>query len=385
MGIDASIPLRVQNIQLDSPADVMTKAMTMKQLSRQSKMQDAQMAEEKTMKDLFTKNTVTDEKGQASINKKAFLSDMMKVNPEKAIDYEKVFANRDLEDMQRQVKTASMLASSATPENWSAIRAKAQEMGLNNADKLPETYSEGFVRNWLVSTMDGEKQIEHRLKEKNFGLKERQVSAQERALHHKTANGAQMKLTKGQETVDREFGKEYSEWTSGSDEVAQTEINKLRSVAARLKKKDVTTGGMTGMLHDRVTSTSVLSARADVSSTIMNSLRVILGAAFTEKEGQQVINNTWNEADSTANNLARVERLAGDLEAKAKAKTEKAQHYEQHGTLSNYRSQGVAGRRENPRREGGRVKQVANELPLNLRNAPDEDIDALFLELGGKL
>ena len=146
------------------------------------------------------------------------------------------------------------------------------------------------------------------------------------------------KLTKAQETVDREFGKEYSQWTSGGADKAKNEIEKLRLVAAGLRSGNVTTGGLTGFFPDRMTSNEVLSARADVNSTVMNRLRAILGAQFTEKEGERIIKNTWNEADSTQNNLVRLERLIQDLEAQAIAKDQKARYYENFGTLQGFKS-----------------------------------------------
>lgn len=93
---------------------------------------------------------------------------------------------------------------------------------------------------------------------------------------------------------------------------------------------------MTGFWPDRMTSDDVLKARADVQSTVMNSLRAILGAQFTEKEGERIIKNTWNESDSTENNLARIERLVTDLESKANAKDAQSKYYEGNRTLSGY-------------------------------------------------
>lgn len=146
------------------------------------------------------------------------------------------------------------------------------------------------------------------------------------------------KPTVGQESADREYGKNYNSWTSGGAKAARTEIGKLQSVANNLRDKKVTTGGMTGAFPDRFTSNEVLQARADVQSTIMNSLRAILGAQFTEKEGERILRATWNEADSTENNMARINRLITDLTNKADDNDRKAQFFEQNGTLRGYQS-----------------------------------------------
>lgn len=147
------------------------------------------------------------------------------------------------------------------------------------------------------------------------------------------------KMSEGQKVLDRQWAKDHNEWTSGGSDMAMTEIQKLRAVAKDLKEKRVETGGFTGMFPDQLTSNKVLSARADVESSINQSLKQIMGAQFTEREGARVIKATWNEADSTENNLKRIERLANDLESQARAKTQKANYFEQYGTLQGWKSE----------------------------------------------
>ena len=141
------------------------------------------------------------------------------------------------------------------------------------------------------------------------------------------------KPTEGQKTVDRSFGKDYNDWTSGGNEVARSEIQKLKGL---LEPGAIDTGGLTGMFPDRITSSDVLKARADVHSSILQSLRAILGAQFTEKEGDRILKATWNEADTPENNKARIERLVKDLESKADAKDAKAQYFRDNGSLTGY-------------------------------------------------
>lgn len=133
----------------------------------------------------------------------------------------------------------------------------------------------------------------------------------------------------GQKELDKQAAKEYQEWSSGGAKIAQSEINKLKETLNKLESGGVTTGGLTGLFPDQLTSNKVLSARSNIQSSVMGSLRALLGAQFTEKEGERVIKNTWNEADSTENNIARVKRLVGDLENKAADKNQKAQYFQE--------------------------------------------------------
>lgn len=167
------------------------------------------------------------------------------------------------------------------------------------------------------------------------------ASEREKAASSERFKQGAPKPTAGQLVVDKEFAKEYNEWTSGGEKIAKNEIDKLKGVVSKLTDGKVTTGGLTGIFPDRMTSNDVLSARADVSSTIMKSLKALLGAQFTEKEGERVIKATWNEADSTQNNIDRLQRLVTDLESQAIAKDAKSKYYEEMGTLQDFRMQNV--------------------------------------------
>ena len=145
------------------------------------------------------------------------------------------------------------------------------------------------------------------------------------------------KATEGEKVVDREFAKEYNTWTSGAGQGARSEIIKLRGVADALRSGKVETGGLTGIMPDRMTSKEILKVRADVESTVMNSLKAILGNAFTEKEGQRIIKATWNESDTTENNLSRIERLVSGLENQANAKDDKSMYFADNGTLNGWK------------------------------------------------
>lgn len=187
-----------------------------------------------------------------------------------------------------------------------------------------------------------------------------------------TSENKSVKPTIGQDGVDRAFAKEYNDWSSGGQSLAKNELNKLQGLADRLKSGEVTTGGLTGIFPDRMTSNAVLSARADVTSTVMKSLRALLGAAFTEKEGERVIKATWNEADSTKNNIERIERLMSDLDGQAIAKDKKAKFYEENGTIQGFKIGGSPTQKSIPNSQDQRIVESPS-FPQTLRNELGEE------------
>lgn len=239
---------------------------------------------------------------------------------------------------------------------YTLYRNNMIKLGVPGAEKMDPTFDPKMHADMLGQAKQAERlalsakeRIDADLKELELGRKSEVDAANIGKIRAETgklnaearnlgAGGGPGGKAEGVKALDRDFAKDYNEWTSGGSKIAQTEIQKLRGIANDLNAGKVTTGGLTGAFPDRLTSNSVLKARADVQSTVMNSLRAILGAQFTEKEGERIIKNTWNEADSTENNLARINRLVGDLEAKAQAKSAKAGFFEKNETLRGYKA-----------------------------------------------
>src|SRR5690606_8783450 len=75
------------------------------------------------------------------------------------------------------------------------------------------------------------------------------------------------------------------------------------------------------------------STKEKVEEVVQRNLRVILGAQFTEKEGERLISRAYNPRLSEAENKARVDRLIQQISEAAKAKLDAAQYFQQHGSL----------------------------------------------------
>ena len=187
------------------------------------------------------------------------------------------------------------------------------------------------------------KQQAQGLKEKEFGLSERKTAAeiaklQAEAAKTRSESNSRTGFTDGQKTADKEFAKDYNDWTGGGASRARTEIDKIKGVVSRLKEGKGTTGGMTGMLGDRFTSNDVLQNRADIQQSAMSLIKTLLSGATSDKDREQIVNTLWNEADSTENNIKRIERFAKDMEARANDNDAKSKYFERsQGTLKGFR------------------------------------------------
>ena len=75
-----------------------------------------------------------------------------------------------------------------------------------------------------------------------------------------------------------------------------------------------------------------------IATVVQDSLRQILGAAYTQVEGENVLKRAFDPKDSDANNLVKVTRLLERMEAYGKGQQELAEHLRlPGGTIRNFR------------------------------------------------
>lgn len=153
-----------------------------------------------------------------------------------------------------------------------------------------------------------------------------------------TGNGRT--YTKGEETADKEFGKEYQAWLTGGFADSQKSIEQLKEVSQQLGKDGANlTGPGLGSLPDSVkkfTNPQSIATRESVEEIVQRNLRLVLGAQFTEKEGERLIKRAYNPNLSEAENKKRVDRLIKQIEGAAKAKQAAVEYFQQYGTLQGF-------------------------------------------------
>jgi len=339
MAIDSSIYSQLKPVDfVGSYQD----GLKLRDLADQRKLRQKEQQSKDTEESAYNNSIETGPDGSVSLNQGKFLTELAKGGQgQKAYEYQEKFKQQGIADRKAQIdkiyQEADLIgrtAGSVTDQN--SYTAALQSLAQSGVDisQMPKAYDPTLVRTYQMKALTTKEQLQNQIDREKLDIQRREVAAKEKAAGAKSTSG----LTVGQKKVDTEFAKDYNQWTSGGAKTARSEINKLQGVINNLKNGNVSTGGMTGLFPDRLTSDRVLAARSDVQSTVMNSLKAILGAQFTEKEGERIIRNTWNEADSTPNNVARLERLVSDLSAQADDKDSKSAQYEQTGTLAGYRA-----------------------------------------------
>jgi len=168
-------------------------------------------------------------------------------------------------------------------------------------------------------------------------------------LEEKKINGKQSKekkdLSFAQKQVDKEFAKDYNDFVAaGGYADVKKQLVQLKEVADKLPSMVTASGGVTGLtpkiIRDVLPWMSEGAAMQDaVEEVVQRNLRLILGAQFTEKEGERLIDRAYNPRQGEEENEKRVKRLINQISSAAKAKVRAAKYYEDNGTLVGYKGE----------------------------------------------
>ncbi len=151
--------------------------------------------------------------------------------------------------------------------------------------------------------------------------------------------GTGPRLTEGQKARDREFGKEYVGWTGGGQADAEKNLSQLEAQIQRLESGENLTGPVIGRQPRaiaEIATPGAVDVQEQVEEVVQRNLREILGAQFTEREGERLISRAFNPRLDEATNAARLRRLATQMRKAAEAKSAMASYFDQYGTLQGY-------------------------------------------------
>jgi len=150
-------------------------------------------------------------------------------------------------------------------------------------------------------------------------------------------------LTPGEKRVDQTFAKSYEDFVlSGGAADFDKNLSQMRGVLKELTSPEGAnlTGPVLGRMPDIVTAFTnpkAVDARQRVEEVVQRNLRIILGAQFTQKEGENLIARAYNPALDEATNAKRLERLIVSMEKMKEAKMKAMDYFERNGTMKGFR------------------------------------------------
>ena len=153
--------------------------------------------------------------------------------------------------------------------------------------------------------------------------------------------------SKGVQALDRKFGKFYADhYAQGGVHDALNNVSKLEGVISQLDaiadgtdKVNNLTGPVIGLrpkFMDAMVNPQQVAAQDAVEEVVQRNLRVVLGAAFTAKEGEALIARAYNPKLEEAENAIRVQRLLNAMRSTLQAQLKAGQYFEKNGTLQGW-------------------------------------------------
>jgi hypothetical protein len=152
--------------------------------------------------------------------------------------------------------------------------------------------------------------------------------------------GGDKNLTPGQKKVDEKFADTYVEWQTGGGSDMVGNLAAIGSVLGKLESNQPLTGPMIGIQPDfvrAIVNPNATDALERVQEVVQRNLRIVLGGAFTEREGAQLITRAYNPSLLPATNAARLRKLFQQMSISAQQRQGMVDFFEENGTLQGYR------------------------------------------------
>lgn len=323
--------------------------------------------------------------GKATLNQ-GKLSELGKSNPLKYAELQKKQESDSRLAQEEKLKTysakvtlgAQMLGGINDANSYNAMRPKLLEHGIFDAHELPEQYDPKYIGAKQMQAMSVKDRLDLQMKQQESALGRDKTRAEIAKL------GAEQKKILaeaggsgkggGFAALSKDYAKDYNDWTSSGKATVDKNLERLYSARAALKSDNTLTGGFRGMLPDNlrnITNEKAITTRDDVRAAASSALKATLGPAFTEKEGERIMNQAYNEKLSPEANIEKLDAAIKEIETAKANQDAKAQYFEQNGTLAGFKGGGEMRASNPPQNQQPQQKQ--NVAPAPQPHPQDND------------
>ena len=150
--------------------------------------------------------------------------------------------------------------------------------------------------------------------------------------------GSEAGLSTAERAVDTEFGKTFVAWTQGGSADATKGLSQLKSARQQLDNENIS-GPVIGNTPNAILATinpRAADAKAKIEEVVQRNLRLVLGAQFTEKEGERLISRAFDQRLPEEINAERLDRLIRQIELSIEAKQDQSLYFIENGTLKGW-------------------------------------------------
>jgi YHS domain-containing protein len=149
-----------------------------------------------------------------------------------------------------------------------------------------------------------------------------------------------IKMPPGPKAVDERYANDYLEWTQGGGADAAANSAQIKQVLDRFAAGEKLTGPSIGLAPDffnALVNPEALGAKQAVEEVVQRNLRAVLGAQFTQVEGERLISRAFDARLKPQENAKRLRKLFLQMQTAAQQKQAMAEYYEANETLRGFK------------------------------------------------
>lgn len=184
-------------------------------------------------------------------------------------------------------------------------------------------------------------------------------------------------FTEGRKSVDKDYAKDFNDFTGGGETKAVNAIDKLNDLRAEMAADNglfqAGGGPISGSLPDAFRTQSSIARRDNIVSAANSALKATFGGQLSDGERKALANEFYNDKLSNAENLKIIDRKIKELKTGLVTQKSKAQHFAENGTLTGFKPPQIG--------SGGLVKLRAPDG--SVREVREEDVEK-YLKKGAQ-
>ena len=149
-----------------------------------------------------------------------------------------------------------------------------------------------------------------------------------------------IKMPPGPKAVDEKYAQDYLDWRQGGGADAAANSAQIKQVLDRFANGEVLSGPSIGLAPDffnALVNPDALGAKQAVQEVVQRNLRAVLGAQFTQVEGENLINRAFDPRLKPQENAKRLRKLFLQMQTAAQQKQAMAEYYEANETLRGFK------------------------------------------------
>jgi hypothetical protein len=149
-----------------------------------------------------------------------------------------------------------------------------------------------------------------------------------------------IKMPPGPKAVDEKYAQDYLDWTQGGGADAAANSAQIKMVLDRFANGEILSGPSIGLAPDffnALVNPEALGAKQAVQEVVQRNLRAVLGAQFTQVEGENLVNRAFDPRLKPQENAKRLRKLFLQMQTAANQKQAMAEYYEANETLRGFK------------------------------------------------